>query len=102
MAGEARKPNCSAQREFCEKLWTSEFKTMNERINGIRESQKVQANELERRMHESNDIKKEFGAKLASMNNRLIKMETWSIVYVFLMGIGFTVLQIVLRVWKVG
>ena len=102
MAGEARKPNCSAQREICEKLWTSEFKTMNERINGIREAQKVQANELERRMHESNDIKKDFGTKLTSMNSRLIKMETWSIVYVFLMGIGFTVLQIVLRVWKVG
>jgi len=101
MDGDDRKP-CKAQRDICEKLWTGESKTINERIAGIRDAQVVQARELERRMHESNDIKKEFGAKLSSMNNRLIKIETWSIVYVFLIGIGFTVLQIVLRIWKVG
>ena len=79
-----------------------ETKTINERILSIREAQTVQAKELERRMHEANDLKKEFGEKLTSINNRLIKIETWSIVYVFLIGLGFTILQIVLRIWKVG
>jgi len=84
----------------CEKIWLKDVGIVSERLNGIDRALNVQAAELERRMHESNNLKKEFGHALSLVESRVLKLETRSVVWITVIGAIFALLQIVLRYVK--
>ena len=89
---------------ICKEIWSGEIKTVNERINGIQNLQGSLAKELERRMHESNNMKAEFGRELDSVEKKVDRLEARYGFGITVVVIGFTVfqiaLQIVFRIWK--
>ena len=89
---------------ICKEIWNGEIKTVNERINGTQILQGSLAKELERRMHESNNMKAEFGRELDAVEKKVDRLEARYGFGIIVVVIGFTIfqiaLQIVFRIWK--
>ena len=89
---------------ICKEIWNGEIKTVNERINGTQILQGSLAKELERRMHESNNMKAEFGRELDAVEKKVDRLEARYGFGITVVVIGFTIfqiaLQIVFRIWK--
>ena len=86
--------------EACERIWQKDISIVAERIQGINTGLKVQARELERRMHEANEMKSMFGDKVEKLDKRVVALETKSIMWIVGISGFFTLLQIVMKYWK--
>ena len=106
---ECQPSKCREQREICAKLFDSEFKVILERLNGMDKALEKQHEVLEHRLQGLNELREEvtrdrnkFVLKdtYEIISDRVSKLENRSVVWITLIGIGFAVLQVVLRFWK--
>lgn len=100
---------CREQREMCEKLFDKTIDVVEERLNGMDKALEKQQNVLERRLQALNELREEFTQNrnvfvtkdiFSGLVDRVIRLETRSVVWITLIGIGFAVLQVVLKFWK--
>jgi len=115
MAGDDFKSPCITQRSICKDIFAGDYRELNEKIISLKSAQKVQEDELKRRMHEANDIKKEFSNMMSDLKVKVNTLETKGTIQakaleytttnrLKLVTIGLVALQIIigiiLKVWK--
>jgi hypothetical protein len=88
------------QREICKQLWKGDIQRLEERFVSTDKALTIQQTEIQRRMHEANEIKKEFGNKVILIEQRVSALETRSVVWIGVIIFAFTILEIFLRFYK--
>jgi len=95
---------CEANQTVCTKLWGADIKRLEERFLFTDKALDIQRKEIERRMHESNDIKKEFSKTMSDLKIQVSTLEAKSALWLRMIGFGLATLQIIigitLSVWK--
>ena len=94
----ADQEQCKNQRINCEKSFSKDIKRIEERFISTDKALEVQQKELERRMHESNDIKKEFSASMIDLRVQVNTLETKSALWLKMIGFGLAILQITIGI----
>ena len=94
----ADQEQCKDQMNMCSRIFGGEVKRIEERFISTDKALDIQQKELERRMHESNDIKKEFSASMIDLRVQVNTIETKSALWLKIMGFGLAILQITIGI----
>ena len=89
---------CKEQRRVCRDLFTKDVKRLEERFNYTDQALVIQQAEIKRRMHEANDIKKEFTQQMVDLQLQVGTLETRSALWLRFIGFGLALLQIIIAV----
>lgn len=93
-----------AHQRACARLWSADIKRLEERFHFTDRALDIQRKEIKRRMHESNDIKKEFSKTMSDLKIQVSTLEAKSALWLRMIGFGLATLQIIigitLSVWK--
>jgi len=84
------------QFEVCERLHSKDMKRIYEKFKSTDDALKINQKELERRMHESNDIKKDFTEKMVNLQIQVGSLETKSALWMKMVGFGLAILQVII------
>ena len=80
------------------RLWSADIKRLEERFLFTDKALSVQQKEIERRMHEGNDIKKEFSNKMGQLQVQVSTLEAKSALWLKMIGFGLAMLQVVIGI----
>ena len=94
----ADQEQCKDQMNMCSRIFGGEVKRIEERFISTDKALDIQQKELERRMHESNDIKKEFSIAMIDLRVQVNTLETKSALWLKMIGFGLAILQITIGI----
>ena len=94
----ADQEQCKDQMNMCSRIFGGEVKRIEERFISTDKALDIQQKELERRMHESNDIKKEFSVAMIDLRVQVNTLETKSALWLKMIGFGLAILQITIGI----
>jgi len=94
----ADQEHCKDQMNMCSRIFSGEVKRIEERFTSTDKALGVQQKELEHRMHDANDIKKEFSASMIDLRVQVNTLETKSALWLKMIGFGLAILQITIGI----
>ena len=94
----ADQEQCKAQRINCDRSFSKDINRLEERFIFTDKALGVQQKELERRMHDANDIKKEFSASMIDLRVQVNTLETKSALWLKIIGFGLAILQVTIGI----
>ena len=89
---------CKAQRDVCARLMYKDVERIMDKFNSTDKALALQQVELERRMHEGNDVKKVFGEKISDLRMQMSNIETKTVLWWKVSVIGLSIFQIVVGI----
>ena len=89
---------CKARRDMCAKMMEKDVERIMDRFNATDKALAIQQLELERRMHEGNDVKKVFGEKISDLRMQMSNIETKTVLWWKVSVIGLSIFQIVVGI----
>ena len=89
---------CKTQRNICARLMEKDVDRIMDRFNATDKALAIQQLELERRMHEGNDVKKVFGEKIADLRMQMSNIETKTVLWWKVSVVGLSIFQIIVGI----